>query len=160
MAVELSALPGRVPVPEGLEIERVRDEEGLVAWEDTLGRGFGEGPLEARWVAEAYRRIGLGDEGPWRHYLGRLDGAPVGTSTLFLGAGVAGVYFVCTVEGARRRGVGASLTLAPLREAREMGYQTGVLGASEIGYPVYRRLGFEERCRIGLYEWRQPGKLA
>jgi hypothetical protein len=23
-----------------------------------------------------------------------------------------------------------------------------------MGYPVYRRLGFEEYCRIGLYEWR------
>jgi hypothetical protein len=31
-----------------------------------------------------------------------------------------------------------------------------VLGSSEVGYGVYRRLGFEERCRIGLYEW-QPG---
>lgn len=160
MAVELSTIPEGVPVPEGLQIARVRDEEDLLAWEDALGRGFGEGPREARWVAEAYRTIGLGDEGPWRHYLGRLGGAPVATSTLFLGAGVAGVYFVCTVEEVRRRGIGAALTLAPLREARGMGYRVGVLGASEMGYPVYRRLGFEERCRIGLYEWRQPGKLA
>jgi hypothetical protein len=30
------------------------------------------------------------------------------------------------------------------------------LGSSEIGYSAYRRLGFEEYCRIGLYEWR-PG---
>jgi hypothetical protein len=25
-----------------------------------------------------------------------------------------------------------------------------------MGYSVYRGLGFEEYCRIGLYEWR-PG---
>jgi hypothetical protein len=31
-----------------------------------------------------------------------------------------------------------------------------VLGSSEMGYPLYRGLGFEEHCRIGLYEWR-PG---
>ncbi len=46
------------------------------------------------------------------------------------------------------------MTLAPLLEARQLGYRTGVLGSSEMGCPVYRRLGFEERCRIGVYEWR------
>jgi GNAT superfamily N-acetyltransferase len=156
MAIELSALPEEAQVPEDLEIERVRDEEALAAWSDSLARGFGEGPLEAEWVEEMYRRLGLGDDGPWRHFLGRLGGAPVATSTLFVGAGVAGIYFVSTVEQARRRGIGAALTLAPLRAAREMGYAVGVLGSSEMGYPVYRRLGFQEYCRIGLYEWRPP----
>jgi GNAT superfamily N-acetyltransferase len=153
MAVELSALREDLPVPDDLEIERVRDEKTLTAWKDTLARGFGEGPAEAEWVGEMYRRIGLGDDRPWRHYLGRLHGEPVATSTLFLGAGVAGIYFVFTIEQARRRGVGGALTLAPLREAREMGCRVGVLGSSEMGCPVYRRLGFQEYCRIGLYEW-------
>ena len=154
MAVDLSTLPEEVPVPEGFVVERVRDENGLAAWIEALGSGFGEGPVEAEWVGEVYRR--LGDEGPWRHYLGRLGEEPVATATLFFGAGVAGVYFVCTVERARRRGIGAAVTLAALREARDLGYTVGVLGSSEMGFPVYRRLGFEEYCRIGLYEWR-PG---
>jgi GNAT superfamily N-acetyltransferase len=153
-------LPENVPAPEGLEIERVRDEEGLLAWEDVLGRGFGEGPREAAWAAEMYRRVGLDEDATWRHYLGLFGGAPVATSTLFLGAGVAGIYFVSTVEEVRRRGIGAALTLAPLLEARKIGYRTGVLGASEMGYPVYRRLGFAEYCRIGLYEWQPPVELA
>lgn len=153
MAVDLSALPEEAPVPEGFHIERVRDEAGLAAWVEALGSGFGEGPVEAEWVGEMYRRLGLEEEGAWRHYLGRLDGEPVATSTLFIGAGVAGVYFVCTVGRARRRGIGAAVTLAALREARDLGHTVGVLGSSEMGYPVYRRLGFEEYCRIGLYEW-------
>ena len=154
MAVDLSTLPEEVPVPEGFAVERMRDEAGLAAWVEALGSGFGEGPVEAEWVGEMYRR--LGEDASLRHYLGRLDNDPVATSTLFLGAGVAGIYFVCTVGRARRRGIGAAVTLAALREARDLGYTTGVLGSSEMGYPVYRRLGFEEYCRIGLYEWH-PG---
>ncbi|HET9963859.1 MAG TPA: GNAT family N-acetyltransferase [Rubrobacter sp.] len=154
MAVDLSALPHEVPVPDDFVIERVRDEAGLAAWVEALGSGFGEGPVEAEWVGEMYRRLGF--EGPWRHYLGRVDEEPVATATSFFGAGVAGIYFVCTVERARRRGIGARITLAALSEARDLGYSVGVLGSSEMGYSVYRGLGFEEYCRIGLYEWR-PG---
>ncbi len=154
MAVDLSALREDPRVPENLKVERVRDERDLAAWTRTLASGFGEGPVEAEWVGEMYRRLGLGDDGSWRHYLGRLGGAPVATSTLFVSAGVAGIYFVSTAEVARRQGIGGAITLAPLREAREMGHGVGVLGASEMGYPAYRRLGFQECCRIGLYEWR------
>ncbi|MDP9439676.1 MAG: GNAT family N-acetyltransferase [Actinomycetota bacterium] len=156
MAMDLAALGPSPQVPEGFTVERVRDDEGLRAWERTLASGFGEGPVEARWVAQMYGRVGFGDDAPWRHFLGLLGGEPVATSTLFLGAGAAGVYFVFTVEGARRRGIGAAVTAAALREARRLGYGLGVLGSSEMGYGVYRRLGFRERCRIGLYEW-QPG---
>ena len=154
MAVDLSTLSEQVRAPADFVVERVRDEAGLAAWVEALGSGFGEGPVEAKWVGEMYRRLGF--ERPWRHYVGLLAGDPVATSTSFLEVGVAGIYFVCTVERARRRGIGAAVTLAALREARERGYSVGVLGSSEMGYPVYRGLGFEEYCRIGLYEWR-PG---
>jgi GNAT superfamily N-acetyltransferase len=154
MAVDLSELPHEIPAPDEFVIERVRDEAGLAAWVEALGSGFGEGPVEAEWVGEMYRRLGF--EGSWWHYLGRLAGEPVATATSFFGAGVAGIYFVCTVERVRRRGIGAAVTLTALQEARDLGYTVGVLGSSEMGYPVYRRLGFEEYCRIELYEWR-PG---
>ena len=158
MAADLSALPERVPTPEGFTVERVRDKTGLAAWVETLGSGFGEGPVEAEWVGATYRRLGFGDEGPLRHYLGRLDGEPVATASLYFGAGAAGIYFVFTVGHARRRGIGAEITRVALREARGLGYRIGVLGSSETGYPVYRRLGFREHCRIGLYEWREAAK--
>ena len=154
MAVDLQALPEAVAVPEGFVVERVRDEAGLAEWATTFGQGFGIGPVEAGWLGEMFRRLGFGDEGTWRHYLGRLAGEPVATSSSFFAAGVAGIYCVSTVERARRRGLGAAVTLAALREAKGDGYAIGVLTSSEMGYGVYRRLGFVEHCRIGLYEWR------
>ncbi|MFG1817294.1 GNAT family N-acetyltransferase [Kribbella sp. NPDC049174] len=150
MAVKLSELRRPAEVP-GLEITRVDSDEALATWEATLGRGFGEGEKEARWVAEVYRRLGYGD--PWRHYLGRVNGEAVATTTVFLAAGVAGVYFVMTVPEARRRGIGAAITYAALREVHDVEY--GVLGASEAGKSVYAALGFEERCTIDLYEFHR-----
>jgi hypothetical protein len=32
----------------------------------------------------------------------------------------------------------------------------GVLQSSQMGYQLYRRLGFEDYCRIAIYLW--PGK--
>lgn len=159
MAVDLLALPDRVPAAMGLTATRVRDDAGLDLWTATLGRGFGEGEREASWVGAMYARIGL-DNRSWRHYLAMLHGEPVGTTSLFLGAGVAGIYFVFTIPVARRQGIGAAITLAALHDARALGFRVGVLGSSPMGYSVYGRLGFRELCRIGIYEWRPPNSPA
>jgi hypothetical protein len=46
MAIDLSALPAEVAVPETFVVERVRDEAGLAEWVATFGSGFGLGPEE------------------------------------------------------------------------------------------------------------------
>jgi GNAT superfamily N-acetyltransferase len=153
MAVELDELSEPDSIPVELTLERIGDETSLQLWVRTLGQGFGEGEVEARWVEEMYQRLGFAGTGPWHHYVGRLDGEVVGTASLFLGAGAAGVYFVMTVPERRRQGIGGGITLRVLQEARQMGYRIGVLGSSAMGYRVYRRLGFVEYCRIGIYEW-------
>ena len=142
MAVDLRELPEDMAVPSDFAVERIRDEAGLGEWAATFGLGFGIGPAEAGWIEEVFRRLGFG--GQWRHYLGRLGGEPVATSTLFFAAGVAGVYCVSTIESARRQGIGAAVTLAALREAKDLGYGLAVLTSSEMGYSVYRKLGFVE----------------
>jgi ribosomal protein S18 acetylase RimI-like enzyme len=155
MAADLDAMPD-VDAPPDLRIERVTTESDLDGYEHVLSVGFGEGPPEAAWVRAMFARIGLGDDTSWRHYLGRIDGEPVATATIFLAAGVAGLYFVCTSPDARRRGIGAAISRAALVGARELGPRVGVLGSSPMGQHTYERLGFREVCTVDVYEW-SPG---
>jgi GNAT superfamily N-acetyltransferase len=155
MAADLTATPEAPPVA-GVQTARVRTAGELAYFQAVLASGFGEGPPEAAWVAEVFGRIGLGDDVAWRHLLGRLDGAPVATATLFTSPpDVAGLYFVCTAPEVRRRGIGAAITAAAMLDARSLGCSTAVLGSSPMGHGVYRRLGFEEVFRYRLLE-REP----
>ena len=155
MALELHHLCEDLPTPDGLTVERVRDADALAIWLRTYRLGDGVPPAAPPIPMESCvpRRFDDEDE-PMRLFLARLNGAPVATAQLLLAAGVAGIYGVATVPGARRQGIGAAVTRAALDDARALGYRVGVLHATELGYGVYRRLGFAEYCVFSLYAWR------
>ena len=81
-------------------------------------------------------------------YLAILNDVPVGVSEVSYYGGVAGLFTVGTIPAARKKGIGSAVTLAPLFDAKKKGYKWSVLHASEMGYNVYKRLGFED---FGLY---------
>jgi len=149
MAVDLSELNEDLPTPSGLTIEHVRDAEALRKWAYATIIGFGLPESSVKTWFDVF--TGLGFDLPLRNYVGLLDGKPVAASELFLGAGVAGIYAVTTLPEARRQGIGAAITLAPLRDARAMGFRIGILHASSLGEGVYRRLGFQEYCKGRSY---------
>jgi GNAT superfamily N-acetyltransferase len=152
MALALEVLPAEMRLPPGLEIRAVEDEAALRVWVEVFTAGY---PIPAEMSDPFYTLMAdLGLDLPLRNYLGYLDGAPIATSNLFLGAGVAGVMFVATLPQARGRGVGAAMTLAPLYQARELGYRAGILQSSEMGYPLYRRLGFQHLCAMEHFYWQ------
>lgn len=146
MAVDLQVLNESLQPINSFEVRVAADEESTRAWTHAFTIGYG---LPLDWEDDIYKVwSSLGSNLPIRNYLGFLNGEPVGTSCLFIGGGAAGIYSVSTLPQARGKGIGAALTLKPLQDAREMGYRIGVLQSSEMGYNIYKRLGFRHLCQI------------
>lgn len=151
MAADLESVPEDLPLPTGLRIVRVEDKETLRQWIHVASLGFE--------VAERYENVWYEFfaeaifQQPFWTYLALLDGRPVGTSQLFLSAGVAGIYNVTCLPEARGQGIGAAITQTPLLDARSIGYRVAILQASELGSRVYRRLGFRDFGGLSVYLW-------
>ena len=151
MAVDLSLLTNDLSAQPGLRIVPVDDEDTLKQWIHVASVGFRiDEKFEKVWYDFFVDAI---FDARFQTYLALLDGKPVGTSQLFISEGVAGIYNVTCLLEARGQGIGSAVTLAPLLKAREMGYQIGVLQASQKGYNVYRRLGFQDFGKLSLYLW-------
>jgi ribosomal protein S18 acetylase RimI-like enzyme len=151
MAMDLRSW--RVPsaLPPGVTTELVTDDAGLGDWREVQRRGLGldDTATDAWWTA--HRRLAIDPWPPLRNWVARLDGEPVAAAALFIGAGVAGIYNVCTVPEARGNGIGTAVTAVALDAAVADGLDLAVLGASDMGFSVYRRLGFREVSRLRSY---------
>jgi GNAT superfamily N-acetyltransferase len=152
MAAALLDLDAVPPVGEDLEIAGVKTADDLEDYRRVLASGFGEGPKEADWVASVYAKAGLGVDGPWRHFVGRLGSEPVATASLLLNGASGGIYFVCTTPDRRRRGFGAALTHRAMITAEREGAKFAVLGSSPMGQRIYERLGFRTVFSYRLFE--------
>jgi ribosomal protein S18 acetylase RimI-like enzyme len=158
MAVDLQAgSPPRVPHQSAIEIEPAEDAATMETWTRVLCESFGASPRFGDAFVDLAAAIGLDASSPFRHFLASVDGQPVATCSLFLGAGVAGIYDVATLAQHRRRGVGSFVTRAAMNEARSLGYRMVILHSSTSGVGIYRSLGFREVCSIGQHVWTPPG---
>ena len=151
MAVDLMSVPETLPLPARLQIVEVKPGETLRQWIHAASIGF-EVPEEFESVWYDFFADAVFDLPFWT-YMAILNGQPVGTSQLFLSAGVAGIYNVTCVPEARGQGIGAAIVQAALLDARAIGYRVGILQASELGYRVYRRLGFQDYGKLSVYLW-------
>jgi ribosomal protein S18 acetylase RimI-like enzyme len=152
MAIDLRKLDGSQPALPGLRIELVDNPTRRKHWSHTCRVGAELPEI----VEEAFSDCAALDftpGGSLYNCIGWLEGQPVATSSLFLGAGVAGIYNVTTIPAARRKGIGSAMTVAVLDQARTLGYRVGILHSSPMGFNVYRKLGFEEYCKINQYVW-------
>ena len=146
-------LPGRgspeVPLPDGVEIRMVTDARRRRRTTPTSS-------------APAYVSLGAPEDATRSHFSGPnalltaphvhsavayLDGAPVSCAQILVSHGIAGVYWVGSLEAARGRGIAEAVT----RHVTNLGFDLGAanvqLQASPMGEPIYRRMGYEDLHR-------------
>jgi GNAT superfamily N-acetyltransferase len=150
MIRDLGTPPPQVPAVPGLRIERVRDAAAFERWLDTSVAVFASSEEERA----AMREFALmGYDHPMCQFLGLMDGQPVAIATLLLAGDVAGIFNVATLPQSRGKGIGAAITTLALEDARRARCRVAGLLSSPMGYETYRRLGFEQRCTVGMYVW-------
>jgi GNAT superfamily N-acetyltransferase len=150
MAMALADIDEAQAAPEGVEIEPVSGARELEQWGPVFCAAHDLPLWSADSWFEAARRLEFQDL-PWQHWIARFDGEPAGVGLSHTGGGVVGLYGIGTLPTARRRSVGSALTLAPMLQARDEGFQAAILHATPDGERLYARLGFREYCRISRF---------
>jgi GNAT superfamily N-acetyltransferase len=135
----LAPMPAQAATPpEGLDIRPVRDAATFGAFSDIIASTFDIDPSVCREVLTP-KLVELVNA-HW--YLGYADGKPVAGSALITTDGVAGVHYVGTLASYRRRGFGEAMTRHAVDEGAKAGCRSSTLQASEMGQPIYERMGF------------------
>ncbi|HET8796662.1 MAG TPA: GNAT family N-acetyltransferase [Thermoanaerobaculia bacterium] len=154
MVADLDAVDFDTSLEPGVVIRRLTNLDEFEDWLDVFILSFAR-PAEERAVwREAYEFFGFDADAEWTHFVGYRDGAPVSTTSVLHAGDLGGIYQVATVPQARGRGIGRAVTLAAMKHARHRGARRAVLQSSEMGFGVYRAIGFEDVCPLRLYDWR------
>lgn len=157
MAVDLHAMSTDFRAPKGLEIRALQDFSIFREHQHPfLGPST---TARRRTLIEGVSLMTKHEPARAWHFVASLAGLPVGCSTVFLGAGVAGLYHVATIPEARGRGIGKAVTLAALLHARDLGYRAAILHASTEGEVIYRQIGFEEVSKVGHWYYSKARQL-
>jgi GNAT superfamily N-acetyltransferase len=87
-------------------------------------------------------------------YVARLDGRPAGCLIIVDHDRNADVEMVAVVPEARGHGIAGKLLAHALADAAERGLETSTLIATNLGRPVYERLGYRQFGTLEMWERR------
>jgi ribosomal protein S18 acetylase RimI-like enzyme len=121
-----------------LEVHQVTDAAGIEDHRKVVTAGFGTPPQVAQGTACA----ALLGRPECVVYVGYAGADPVVSGLGWRTGRTIGVYSIATIESARRRGFGAAMTAHVVADGVAAGCDVAVLQASELGRPIYERLGF------------------
>ncbi len=136
----LHPLPGigTTPPPDELDIRRVTDGDGVADHLAAAAAGFDVPP---DWL-EAIITVDISRHPAVAMYVGYRDAIPVVVGLGIRSGATIGVYNIATHPADRGRGYGAAMTMRVVDDGAAGGCEVATLQASEMGRPLYERLGF------------------
>jgi hypothetical protein len=87
-------------------------------------------------------------------FIAYLDGEPVSIAMTIVSHGVAGIYWVGSLEQARGKGLGRAVTIAATNAGFDLSADVASLQASPMGKPIYAEMGYETIFDYRL--WMSP----
>ncbi|MFB7618841.1 GNAT family N-acetyltransferase [Kitasatospora sp. NPDC056181] len=138
-----------------LTVDEVLDADEFAEVERAVVEGF---PITERqpWTRGGMLPGDLLREPGFRAWLGRIGGVPAGASLTYDDGRSTGVYWVATLPDHRSRGVARAVLETALAGARHD--LPATLVATQLGEPLYRKLGFIERGRTHWWSLTGPSE--
>jgi ribosomal protein S18 acetylase RimI-like enzyme len=133
---------------ENIDIRKVENEPDLEIW-----LGLVSNELFKKVNLNKYLFLNLLKKQEINLYLGYQNKIPVCTALLFLFDSIAGVYMISTSIDYRNLGYGRYITSYILNVAKEKKFKKAVLQATPEGYPLYKKIGFQEYGKFNIY-WK------
>jgi GNAT superfamily N-acetyltransferase len=130
--------------PADLEIVAVADSVTARDYEETLVLGY-PAPMLQPFRAGCFLPADALDAPGWHHFVGYADGRAVAAGSSYVDGRVLRVENIAVMADTRGRGFGAAITAATINVDRNI---AAALVASDLGRPIYERLGFRALHRV------------
>jgi RimJ/RimL family protein N-acetyltransferase len=143
------------PLPDGVELRRLTSPEQAEDYWRVAGPAYTSIGFPPEMFASYRNHEGLMAENLVA-FLAYLDGEPVSIAMTIVTHGVAGIYWVGSLEAARGKGLGRAVTTAATNAGFDLGADVASLQASPMGKPIYEAMGYETAFDYRLLMSPQP----
>lgn len=151
MAYDLLQYQTETHFPEGLTIKPVQTNIEIQDFLEVLKSSYRHNQIGMDALSILLSKLVMEENPSLLNYVGYVKGRPVTCASILMAAGVAGIHFVGTNPVVRGQGFATTITLYVMHIALKLGFRIAVLRASEMGFPIYQRLGFVEYFKIHQY---------
>jgi GNAT superfamily N-acetyltransferase len=128
--------------PDDAELTWVETAHDLARFRRVEKEGFAGDEDERAMIDAVFADTRSVEPPGMRAVIASTGGEDAAAAAVYLHGAVATIGMVGTVPRFRRRGLGGQVTAAVANAGFELGADTAFLIASEMGAPVYRRIGF------------------